>query len=64
MPSPPPPGPGNRTPPSTILEVIIGTCVGATVGLLADNIVLGTAIGIAQGVLLIVLKLRREARKP
>lgn len=54
------PGPEGQTPPSTTLEIIIGTCVGATVGLLADNIVLGTAIGIALGVLLIVLKLRRQ----
>ncbi|HEY0335328.1 MAG TPA: hypothetical protein VGC74_16765 [Stenotrophomonas sp.] len=48
------------TPPqSTLLEIILATCVGATLGLLLDNLVLGTIVGIALGALLSVIKMRR-----
>ena len=45
--------------PSYMLEIILATCVGATLGLLTDNIVLGTAAGIALGAVLSVIKMRR-----
>jgi len=44
---------------SYLLEIIMATCVGATLGLLTDNIVLGTAVGIALGALLSAIKMRR-----
>jgi F0F1-type ATP synthase assembly protein I len=49
--------------PSYTLEIIIGTCVGATVGLLADNLILGTGVGIALGCLLSVIKVTRMQKK-
>jgi len=44
---------------SYLLEIIMATSVGATLGLLTDNIVLGTAVGIALGALLSAIKMRR-----
>ncbi len=50
--------------PSYMLEIVLATFVGATLGLLADNVVLGTAVGIALGVALCVIKVvRTEKRK-
>jgi len=45
--------------PSYMLEIILATCVGATLGLLTDNIVLGTVVGIALGALLSAIRMRR-----
>ncbi|MEQ4576401.1 MULTISPECIES: hypothetical protein [Gammaproteobacteria] len=49
--------------PSYTLEIVIATCVGATLGLLTDNIPLGTGVGIALGCLLSVIKVVRTQKK-
>jgi hypothetical protein len=46
--------------PSFLLEIILATCVGATLGLLTGNFILGSGVGIALGAVLSVIKLRRQ----
>ena len=49
--------------PSYVLETVIATCVGTALGLLTENLALGTGVGIAIGCLLSVIKLLRLRKR-
>lgn len=55
--------PASAQEPSYLLETIIATCVGTTLGLFTDNLALGTGVGIAVGCLLSVIKLIRLRKR-